>query len=48
MDPSKFDTWQKVADVIGFHDYVYDLADESHRMDVVQIVLQAYAKLGHK
>lgn len=37
--------WQAVADQIGDHRFTYDLSDDSHRMDVVQIVLEATAKV---
>ncbi len=35
------DFWEQVADRIGKHDYTYDLGDDSHRLDVVQIVCGA-------
>jgi len=40
-----FDTWAAVADAIGHHPHSYDLSDESHRLDVVQIVCEQLAKL---
>jgi len=40
-----FDTWTAVADAIGHHPHSYDLSDESHRLDVVQIVCEQLAKL---
>ena len=39
------DTWDVVADAIGHHPYEYNLDDRSHRVDVVQIVMSAAAKL---
>lgn len=39
------ETWDKVAEAIGTHPYEYDLGDSSHRLDVVQIVLTAAAKV---
>ena len=37
-------TWDAVAQVMGEHDYTYDLSDRSHRLDVVQIVCEALAR----
>lgn len=45
----KPETWEAVAAAIGEHPYTYDLDDDSHRMDVVQIVCEAAAfHLGGK
>jgi hypothetical protein len=38
-------TWEKVAAAIGPHPYTYDLDDRSHRLDVVQIVMEAASRL---
>lgn len=37
--------WEIVADAIGHHPYTYDMDDSSHRLDVVQIVMTAAAKV---
>ena len=42
----KFETWERVAEIIGDHQYTYDLSDSSHRLDVVQIVCEALAKIA--
>lgn len=39
------ETWDAVAEEIGEHRYVYDMNDSSHRLDVVQIVCTAAAKV---
>ena len=39
------DTWDSVADAIGDRPYSYDLDDSSHRLDIVQIVMCAAAKV---
>lgn len=38
------DLWERVAGRIGEHPYTYDLGDDSHRLDVVQVVLAALWK----
>lgn len=37
--------WAIVADAIGEHPYTYDMDDSSHRLDVVQIVMETAAKV---
>lgn len=39
------DLWEQVSAAIGAHPYTYDLSDDSHRMDVVQIVCLALAEV---
>ena len=33
--------WDRIAEAIGKHPYEYDMGDDSHRLDVVQIVCEA-------
>lgn len=37
--------WEQVSTAIGDHPYTYDLGDDSHRLDVVQIVCEALAEV---
>jgi hypothetical protein len=45
MDLRHHDTWELVAEAIGPHNYQYDLGDTSERLDVVQIILTALARI---
>lgn len=41
----RYELWERVADEIGDHDYGYDLNDSSHRLDIVQVICEALARV---
>lgn len=43
---TEFDTWQEVADALPDKEHTYDMSDDSHRLDIVQIVCETLAKLS--
>lgn len=46
-DLNDYDTWEKIAGAMGDVAHEYDLADTSERVDVVQLVCEAAARLGY-
>lgn len=47
VDLNDYDTWEKIAGAMGDVAHEYDLADTSERVDVVQLVCEAAARLGY-